>query len=327
MLVTGLVVVGFFSRGFYAVTDFYAVTGISMAPIHSLVYWFSGSQSDPQSQDFHVRPNSRPLIFDPPRHGGVLESLSSQSYILRQAHASTLTLPANLSADLDRIAAEIHLSQSRFAKMMKGYEQCNFRNDDLHFMYQVFDHNETLADYEDKRDTGSEVTWSWVSWISFSSAKASAKRWHPREILEIASSMTESIPSQQQKLNATIICLGSALEDMEDISTLLGDPVHDLDAIKNIAPRGIASRVSGIRSNLVMTIKIIAAARNGLQEESGMVKDKIQELDGHFTLLKNKSANLERVMKAGEVDDSSRRELKNEMERMCQHVLERRKKD
>ncbi|KAL2669864.1 hypothetical protein Neosp_015161 [[Neocosmospora] mangrovei] len=219
--------------------------------------------------------------------------------------------------------------QSGFAKMIKRYEQChrNFRNDDLQFMYQVFDHNETLADYEDRRDTGSEVTWSWVSWISFSSAKAGAKRWHPREILEISSSMTESIPSQQQKLNATIIYLGSALEDMEDINTLLGDPVHDLDAIKNIAPGGIASRVSELRSNLVMTIKTIAAARNGLQEESGMIKDKIQEPDGHFTLLKNKSGNLERVMKAGEVIDSSRRELKNDMERMCQQVLERRKKD
>ncbi|RSL83879.1 hypothetical protein CDV31_016779 [Fusarium ambrosium] len=300
----------------------YPDTSISLGPYLSFD-WLYGSKNDTQSQELPVQSNRRILIFDPPRPGGVLEGLSSQSYILRQAYWSTVTLPANVSADLDGIATEIHLSQSRFTKMVKGYEQChrNFRHDDLQFTYQVFDHNETLADYEDRRDTGSEVTWSWFGWLS--GEKASEKRWHSREILDIASSLTKSIPSQQQKLNGTITCLRSALEDMEAISILLSDPEYDLGVIKNLAPRGITERVSGIQSNLFMTIKILATARKELQKESEMLKDKFHELRRQFTSISNKSADLERVIKAGEVDDSSRRKLKNEMERMCQHVLEK----
>ncbi|KAF7554579.1 hypothetical protein G7046_g6775 [Stylonectria norvegica] len=154
-------------------------------------------------------------IYEPPKHGGILEGLSAQSYVLRQALTNILTLPDELLPEFKQTTLAMKVAQSDFSKTISSYEACHrdWSNQVLSFTYQISHHNTSIEQHisSSKRDKDGASNVAWFSWLH----RGSELEGQSVAVLVHSKGLREDLQHFGDDLGNSVVCFESVLFDLK----------------------------------------------------------------------------------------------------------------
>ncbi|KAJ4309838.1 hypothetical protein N0V84_011291 [Fusarium piperis] len=254
-----------------------------------------------------------PVVFYPPRHGGVLEGLSSQSYVLRRAYSTLILADADdlpSGIPLKTAATIVHTTQRHFSKTIREYDTCyrDWQNDALRLSYQLFTLNTTLAYC--KKLGGEHVDGGWKEYFfGFAFAREPPRR--SKCIADLAETTLQCIDAHIRELAQSSQCFKWVQDDLEAPKKQLESQIaglnYKLREIGTISEhKNVMQRVFNAVQSLDITGKLLGVAQRGLSAEIALIAGSISDFDNAQTMVIKRSDKQKSAIKAGRLDDVER---------------------
>ncbi|RMJ04777.1 hypothetical protein CDV36_014561 [Fusarium kuroshium] len=265
-----------------------------------------------------------PAVFYPPTHGGVLERLSSQSYVLRHAYASivlaaTGDFPVGIPFTL--AANTVYATQKHFSKTVRKYDICyrDWQNEAILSSHQLFTLNATLAYCQGL--SGERVDLGGFKRLIFTAEPSRRSSC----VADLATTALQQGFNYKQDLSRSSECFRQVGRDL-DPKPKLQDQIRDLEyQLRQVEPiaevEDALQPVSDVIESLRMTHLLIMVAKQDLQREKKMIDNSISRYDGTMMNIAAWSDQLKSAIKAEGPDDDKRKGVEVELQEFLKAEL------
>lgn len=268
-----------------------------------------------------------PTIFYPPRHGGVLEEISSQSYVLRQSYSSIFQatggdLPAGIP--LTVAANAVYATHKHFSKTVRKYEACyrDWQNEALLSCQQLFTLNVTLVYCQGLNGERADLSWKDSIRAIFVTADP------PRRSSCVADLVTTALRqgfNYRQDLSRSSECFRQVSRDLTP-KRQLEEQIADLEyRLREIEPipgaEDVLQLVLSAFQSLKISHKLLITAKEDLKREEKSIDNGIFGHDNAMREMTAWSNQLKSAIKAGEAEDGKRVSVETELKEFLEAEL------